>query len=401
MHRKLTSTLIVAAALFSVGCSGESGAVPCTSALVVDLDISSDVEGLELVINEVSWVLSGNGMDPMMGTIDTSDPNATPSVEVFGLLPGTYMIDLEATSEDGETTCRGSAMFDVTVGVATEVGVLLRCSIGQRFGAVRVNGKFNVCAELTKAVVAPLQTSVGNTVIVSSQAEDHEEDPITYLWTANNGSFANPDAPATFYTCEQVGNHQLTISVSDDGFEYCVDSWTVDVRCVDGGGTGGTGGGGMGGSGAAGGTGGAAGGTGGAAGGAGGAAGGAGGTGGSGAVGGTGGTGAVGGTGGTGAVGGTGGTGAVGGTGGSGAVGGTGGSGAVGGTGGTGAAGGTGGTGAIGGTGGSGAVGGIGGAGGTGAVGGTGGAGGMGAAGGAGGTGGGGICEIEITLTGS
>ncbi len=319
-NRNLALSLLVGAILLAGGCSGDSSSVPCTSAVLIDLDVSSDVEGLELVINEVLWTITGNGMAPMKGAIDTSDPNATPSIEIFGLEPGNYTIDLEATSEDGATTCRGSAMFGVTVGVVTEVAVLLRCSVGQRFGAVRVNGWFNICAELTKAVVAPLQTSIGNAIIVSSQAEDAERDPIEYAWTADNGTFANPSASATFYTCEETGNDQLTISVTDDGFEYCVDNWTVDVRCVDGGGTGGTGG-----TGATGGV------------------GGTGGTGGSGATGGVGGTGGTGGTGGSGATGGVGGAGGMDGTGGSGATGGAGGG--TGGTGGSGATGGTGGTG--------------------------------------------------------
>ena len=94
----------------------------------------------DLLVTEVLWAITGNGMASMVGVIDTSDPNATPSVEIFGLEPGDYRIELEATSEDGESTCRGSAMFDVTAGVATEVAVLLRCSTVQRFGAVRVNG---------------------------------------------------------------------------------------------------------------------------------------------------------------------------------------------------------------------------------------------------------------------
>ncbi|MGB5811440.1 MAG: hypothetical protein WBG86_12960, partial [Polyangiales bacterium] len=236
---------MLTAALLVGGCNETSD--PCSSALLIDLDISSevtiDVEGLDLVINEVLWTITGDGMDPMMGTIDTSDPNATPSVEVFGLPPAEeYLIELEATSEDGETTCRGSANFDVTVGVATEVGVLLRCSVGQRFGAVRADGWFNVCAELTKAVVAPLQTSIGNAIIVSSQAEDHEGDDIEYLWTADNGTFANPTAASTFYTCEETGTHELTITVSDDDFMHCMDSWTVEVTCVEHGGMGGSGG---------------------------------------------------------------------------------------------------------------------------------------------------------------
>jgi len=349
--RKLAVLLVVGAALLAGGCGDNSSAVPCSSLLRVELEVTTEVEGLDPVISEVLWVITGNGMAPMMGTIDTSDPNATASVEVFGLEPARYRIELEATSDDGASSCRGSTMFDVTAGVATEVAVLLRCSGEERLGAVRVNGEFNICPELTKAVVAPLQTSVGNVIDVQSQAVDAEDDAIEYSWTADSGTFANPSAAATFYTCEETGDHQLTISITEKGSDACVDDWTVDIRCVDGSGTGGTGGSG--------------------------ATGGGGGTGGSGATGGTGGMAGAGGAGGTGAAGGAGG---------------------LGGTGGTGAAGGSGGTGGAGGTGGTGAAGGSGGTGGSGATGGSGGSSGVG--GGAGGSDGG-ICEVTVALTGS
>ncbi len=305
---KLASLLWVGASLLTAGCSGNSSAVPCSSVLRIELDVTTDAERLRLVIDEVLWTITGNGMDAMVGVIDTSDPNATPSVEVFGLAPGAYVVELEATSESGESTCRGAAPFDVTAGVATEVAVLLRCKVGERLGAVRVNGKFNICAELTKAVVAPLQTSVGNVITVRSQAEDDEGDAIEYASTANSGTFANPSAAATFYTCEATGHDQLTISVSDEGFDFCVDAWTVDVRCVDGHGTGGSGGSG--------------------------ATGGSGGGGGSGGAGGSGGMGGGGGVGGVAGMGGTGATGGAGGVGGSGAAGGAGGGSGTGGTGG-------------------------------------------------------------------
>ena len=337
--------LLVGAALLTAGCRGNSSAVPCSSLLRVELEVTTEVEGLDHVINEVLWIITGNGMTPMMGTIDTSDPNATVSVEVFGLEPARYRIELEATSGDGASSCRGSTMFDVTAGVATEVAVLLRCSGEERLGAVRVNGEFNVCPELTKAVVAPLQTSVGNVIDVRSEAKDAEGDTIEYAWTTDSGTFANPSAAATFYTCEETGDHQLTISITEKDSDACVDDWTVDIRCVDGGGTGGTGGSG--------------------------ATGGGGGAGGSGATGGTGGMAGAGGAGGTGAAGGSGGSAGAGGAGGTGAAGGSGGSG------GTGAAGGSGGLGGSGATGGSGGNAGAGGAGGS----------------------DGGICEVTVALT--
>ena len=300
--RKLAVLLLVGAALLTAGCRGNSSAVPCSSLLRVELEVTTEVEGLDPVINEVLWVITGNGMAPMMGTINTSDPNATASVEVFGLEPGQYEIELEATSDDGASSCRGSTMFDVTAGVAAEAAVVLGCSGGEQFGAVRVNGEFNICPELTKAVVAPLQTSVGNVIDVRSEAKDAEGDTIEYAWTTDSGTFANPSAAATFYTCEETGDHQLTISITEKGSDACVDDWTVDIRCVDGSGTGG--------SGATGGTGGMA---------------GAGGAGGTGAAGGSGGLGGTGGTGAAGGSGGAGGSGATGGSGGSSGAGGVGG----------------------------------------------------------------------------
>jgi hypothetical protein len=254
------------------------------------------VENPELVINEVLYKISGNGLDPALTGI-------LPAALLLPAGEG-YLVELEATSEDGETTCRGFENFDVTAGKHTQVDVRLDCSTGQRFGQLLADGWFNICAEVIDRVVAPLETTVGHTIIVTSAAEDDDgdSDDIQYSWTAITGSFGDPSAESTFYTCEQEGTDEIKLTVSDDHFEYCNDSWSVPVECVDETGTGGSGGtGGVGGVG--GGTGGVGGGTGGGS--------GSGGGGGSGT--GTGGTGNGSGTGGTGNGSGTGGTGASGG----------------------------------------------------------------------------------------
>ena len=117
-------------------------------------------------------------MEPMDGVIDTSAPGATASVEVFGLPPGRgYLVALEAVTVDREIACRGDAFFDVDAGASTEVMVMLNCKPPERFGGVRVNGEFNVCPELTKVVVSPLQTSLGNDITLSATAFDPEGDP--------------------------------------------------------------------------------------------------------------------------------------------------------------------------------------------------------------------------------
>ena len=153
---------------------------------------------------------------------------------MFGLPEGDedYTIALEAVSVDGEVSCKGSEPFDVEAGETTNVMVMLRCKLPQRFGGVRVNGEFNICAELIKAVVSPLQTSVGNDIDLSAQGVDSENNPISYTWTASGGSIADPNAASTTYTCQEIGDHEVNIGVTDNDDECDMAQWTIPITCV-------------------------------------------------------------------------------------------------------------------------------------------------------------------------
>ena len=235
-----TAVLCLASAFAMASCSSSSERTNqgVTGNLSIALTVDDGIE-----IDEVAWEITGGDMAPMSGTVDTSAPGSTASLEVFGIPEGDFVVMLEATATDGETTCGGAAPFSVVAGQVTEAHVLLRCKLPSRFGGVRVNGKLNICAELTKVVVSPLQTSVGNVINLMADAVDAEDDPIEYAWTALVGTIADPGDPITIYTCTAEGSDEITITVSDDGGEYCMSQWTVPVTCVgDGGGTGGTGG---------------------------------------------------------------------------------------------------------------------------------------------------------------
>ena len=296
------------------GCAADTTTSTESGGVAIQLELADGTE-----IDEVSYVISGNDMADMSGAINTSAPGSTASVEVYGIPEGDdYLIMMTAKSTDEETTCSGSAFFDVSVGQVTNVMVILNCKLPQRFGGVRVNGKLNVCATLAKVVVSPLQTSVGSQIEVFAQASDAEGDAIAYAWSATSGSFDDASAAVTMYNCEQTGDHTIAVTVSDDGFDYCDHGWDVDITCVgDDGGAGGAGGaagaGGMVGAGGAGGAGAAGGGGDGGDGGAGGAAG-AGGTAGVGGSAGAGGSAGVGGSAGSGGAGATGGAGGIAGT---------------------------------------------------------------------------------------
>jgi hypothetical protein len=246
--QKLPVACWAAFPLFAVGCGDQPSAAKCNSALVVGLELPTDGS-----VNQVAYSITGNDIEPITGTINVSAPQSTASVEVFGIPPGQgYLFSMSATSTTETATCQGSSWFDVTVGVSTEIDVFMNCKGTERFGGVRVNGKLNLCAELTRVIVSPLQTADGYVIDVEAHGEDEESDFIRYRWTSTAGDFYYPNEPITRFDCNGAGENEIIrIEVSDDEFQYCSDAWTVEVSCVDGelGGNGGGGGGGAGGSG--------------------------------------------------------------------------------------------------------------------------------------------------------
>lgn len=210
-----------------VACSADTESSGATGTLFLNLELDDGTQ-----IDEVAYSITGGAMDPMAGVIDTSAPGATASVEVFGLPAGTYTIEMSAQSADGEVTCQGAGDFQVQVGQVTEIMVVLRCTPPERFGAVRVNGEFNICTELTKMVVAPLRTSVGSSIEVSAAAEDAQGDDFSFRWSAVGGTVADASAAETTFTCESAGEGSVMVEVSDDGFDFCASGWEVPVTCV-------------------------------------------------------------------------------------------------------------------------------------------------------------------------
>jgi len=232
ISRGLSFVVVCALSAFVVGCSSGTQEEGGTGSLSLGLEIG------DVTVEEVDWVITGGDMEPMSGTINTSARGSTASIEVFGLPPGDgYTIALSALSTDGEATCNGSAEFGIDAGAATDVMVMLNCKVPSGLGGVRVNGKLNVCAQLSKVIVSPLQTSVGNAIDLFAAGEDVENDEIRFWWMVDGGDVPLEDGAEAQFICTEEGEFEITVTVSDDDWTYCKDSWTVPVTCVgDGGG---------------------------------------------------------------------------------------------------------------------------------------------------------------------
>jgi hypothetical protein len=215
-------------------------------------DSTSDVGTLRLalkvppngpIVNLVSWqIFASDGTTVLRsGNINTSDQNATASVDTSCPAGTGDKVVMNATATDG-THCTGtSAPFNVAAGGTVMVGVQLTCggsTFTQGNGSVIVNGTFingNNCPGLTSWVASPLVTSVGGTIDLAVTATDADTaDVLTYSWTGSNGGTFSAQAATSVFTCGAAGAQTLTVVVNDNHQPTpCTATMTFPVTCIN------------------------------------------------------------------------------------------------------------------------------------------------------------------------
>ncbi|MBC8134163.1 MAG: hypothetical protein H7X95_14370, partial [Deltaproteobacteria bacterium] len=181
----------------------------------------------------VDYRISGNGIDPVMGTIAVNSAAATASALVGGISPASgYRVEMTAASSDGRTTCAGRGNFDVQVGQSSSVSVLIQCRTMPDTGGVVVGGTINNCPRVTSLAASQVSASVGGLINVSAVATDLDPaDVLTVAWTATSGSFLRPSSPETSFRCSVPGSPVLTVTASDG---QCNDAVSVTLTCLAG-----------------------------------------------------------------------------------------------------------------------------------------------------------------------
>ena len=197
-----------------------------TGSLGLSLTLSSGAT-VEVVKAEISSALLSS---PIVRNIPVAPAASTVSAEFGGLIAGDYSISLSAESTDGKTTCAGSADFTIIVDDTVGVIVPLTCKAEGTTGEVIIDVGLNVCPELQFLFVAPLKVAVGSNISVEATVVDPDDDPVSYEWTANAGSFADPNAAATTYTCTQPGLRTITLTTNDGG--DCEQQTHLQVACI-------------------------------------------------------------------------------------------------------------------------------------------------------------------------
>jgi phospholipase C len=224
---KIVATTIAVGTLAALGCSsGSRCPVPPVATGTLQVHLQSDpVVGLATVPFE----LRGNDSFVKSGTLGLHDGT---NKNIESIPPGdAYALTISATTSTG-AACLGGATVDVRAHHTTTVAVRLVCHIRPRLG----NEGANICPVITGLAASPAEIAVGGgatTLIASARDDNAGPSPLTYRWSADNGTFSDPSARISTFTCGATGTAHITLTVSDgDGEELCPDAATLDLTCL-------------------------------------------------------------------------------------------------------------------------------------------------------------------------
>ncbi|MET0285404.1 MAG: hypothetical protein ABW352_13070 [Polyangiales bacterium] len=182
-------------------------------------------------VSVVDYVISRSGSEVRSGTMQVG-ADGRASVSISGLTAGAgYQVKLTATRTTG-AACQGEATFTVIDNQTVDVNVVLQCDDLSGDGNVTITGSFNLCPKLGATSASPLTVAIGASTSLTVAASDKDGDPVSYAWTATDGSFSAPTGASTQYICASAGEKELKVSFTDGAQRGCTKSAVVKITCV-------------------------------------------------------------------------------------------------------------------------------------------------------------------------
>jgi hypothetical protein len=181
-----------------------------------------------ITVSTINYSISGP--TSLMGSVNVGGALSV-KFSVGALAPGSYTITITATDSNGDS-CTGKGTFTITAGAITGVSLSVVCTqvtdaiapADVNTGTVFVDAGFSLeggtptaCPGITGLTVTPAELPVGSSSAINVSTVGPAP---SIQWTATDamgqtgaGTFANPTAASTTFTCTQAGQVVLTASV--------------------------------------------------------------------------------------------------------------------------------------------------------------------------------------------
>ena len=178
-------------------------------------------------IDALEYEITGNGVTPITGTINVAN-STTANFQLGGIAAGTgYTLSISATTSDAQS-CAGSGPFDIVANQTTSVVVQVQCGVGLNSGGVSVDGSVATCSIVSGLSANPTEVVVGGTIALAGSTSPRS----AVSWSAAAGTFGDPSASSTAYTCTDAGQQTITLAVSGAPASCPASEQTVVVTCT-------------------------------------------------------------------------------------------------------------------------------------------------------------------------
>jgi hypothetical protein len=151
---------------------------------------------------------------PIVGNLVITGDVAT---GLFANIPAGFDRNITVEAFVGiELACSGSTSVEVIADTTVTANVMAQCYVDEPAGAVDVITDFNFPPIVHSVLATPSTVVAGGVVDLFVDATDDKPDPLAYAWTASDGTFSDPLAPATQWTAPALaGSYTIEITVTD------------------------------------------------------------------------------------------------------------------------------------------------------------------------------------------
>jgi len=233
-HLSVVTTAVMLFATALAGCASDTTSSDAFSRLEVNLVIGNTD------VTAVSFDLVCDGGFALSGQLNVNDEQDPPVWSVIMDVPvGDCSLTLTAFDEQGAPLCIGGPKdFTVVEGETVKVNMVLTCHDdgGDPLGNVEIDATFeevpaNNCPRLHLLNAVPDEVPAEGTA-VTVLVSDKDDDVLTTALTATGGSFADPTAQSTTYTCDDATGSQTMFVTVSDGEAACDKSTSFEVQCA-------------------------------------------------------------------------------------------------------------------------------------------------------------------------